>query len=260
MPVMFGPAARAAAAALVVVAPSLAPLPAQGRETPARIAYADRVEGDEAAVAFLRALAGRAAAAAAPAELDAAFDRPVRVFSKGLDPQEPWTETDPITDDPASEAADALFGEGERLQADAGRTFAALKALLAEAPGAPLGRLPEAPGLTCAPARLDYDMAALTRFALTPELTAEDLRIVSGAAILRASPDDGPIGVPLLPMTVLFPAPQLTDRDGWIAAALSDGRAGYVEEGAAESLRRMHLCFGPTPAGYRIKALFRYGL
>jgi len=256
-----------------VVAPSIAIPRIQGALAARRV---DVVAADAELSAFLADLAHKAdrpRAAYAPdgdyADVAAAFAPTVTVYSRSLDPSEPWHRVSRATGTPLDIATSFLVEQGD-LPDGVRRPDPRpdLMTVLADAARSslPMGRMPGMPGAICTDAQLAFDIKAARAFAATAELDPASLRLFFEDVPLLAAPRSGATPVGLLPAYTLLLDDQAVSYDarpaGWSALVTSNGIKGWVRDPASENhgLSQTHLCFAKVAGAYRIVGFYAYGL
>lgn len=197
------------------------------------------------------------------AVFDAFFAPRIRVFRRGLDPQQPWKAGDAISEAPLRQLADMLVEREAAANTQSERNYredalrAVLKIIWAKKP---LGSMKEVPGATCLPAQYDFDQDAALAFARQTGRDLSDLRFFDHILFLLAAPG-GKKGSFLRPNTLAIADPEQMAPPGWHRYKTAGGIAGYVQERLEpKRLAQRHLCFSKVDGAYRITAVFGYGL
>lgn len=194
---------------------------------------------------------------------DAFFAPRIEVFQRGLDPLQPWSSGEPITQAPLTALADILVEQGPieegqpkpDYREDVLQTF--LRIVWKRTP---LGSLKEVPGAVCAPAAYDYDRKAALAFAKKFDLDLYSLRFFPQNTFLFNRPGGKQGGrVPAYTLMIFDYDPRAPA--GWGRYVTAGGVRGYMEDrDDTLGLSQNHLCFARINGDYRITAVFGYGL
>ena len=230
------------------------------------VSWADTVEPDAQLKATVAELRQRAAGGRTSnlRKMEALFAPRVKVFTRSLDPFQPWNPVRDLTGEYLAGTADVMVEQGElaaglpvldyRLEA-----MKVLAALVPET-GATFGTLREAPGAVCAPAVYKVDRKKALAFARRFESDAYSLRFHPVDVVLSPAPKgtDGQV-VPAYTLMMFDYDPEAPE--GWGLYETAGGAKGYMRDREdALGLSQNHVCFGKVDGEYRITAVFGYGL
>ncbi|MGV3551068.1 hypothetical protein [Rhizobium sp.] len=239
--------------------------PAMVRAAELKVAYADVVQPDAGllkSVSQLRTLAAPGSKKNI-AKVEAFFAPEVKVFSRSLDPFQPWHPIDSLKGKYLDGVANAIVEQGEYepdrpapdYRLDAMKQIAGLISA-----DATYGSLPEMPGAVCAPAAYEVDRKASLAFAKRFNLDAYSLRFFPQEVVF-ANNLKSKIGktVPANTLIMFDYHPELPE--GWGYYETAGGVKGYMKDrDDTLGLSQHHICFSRVAGRYKVSAIFGYGL
>ena len=236
-----------------------------GNAAELEVSRADAVRPDPELAATVSELGSLAAKGGGKniAKVEAFFAPKVKVFTRSLDPFQPWNPVEGLTGNYLSGVADVMVEQGEieaglpvpdyRLEA-----MKRIASLIGD--GATFGTLPEMPGAVCAPAAYKVDRKAALAFARKFELDAYSLRFHPDDVFLADRPR-GKRGTLVPPNTLMMFDHDPRAPEGWGLYETAGGVKGYMEDrDDTLGLAQNHVCFAKVKGRYRITAVFGYGL
>lgn len=196
-------------------------------------------------------------------DLEEFFAPRVKVFTRSLDPFQPWNRIDDLTGDYLAGIANVMVEQGE-LEAgmpvpdyrlDAMRQIARLIGS-----SSVFGVLPEVPGEICTPAAYKVDREAASAFASKFKLDAYSLHFYAHDIKLSKKPRPmRGVRVPAYSLLMFDYDPKAPA--GWISYETAGGIKGYMRDRwETLGLSQNHVCFAKVEGKYRISSVFGYGL
>lgn len=240
-------------------------LPHAGSAAEITVSRADVIRPDSALRATVLAVRNMAASARKKniAAMEEFFAPKVKVFTRSLDPFQPWNRLDDLGGKYLAGVADVMVEQGEL---EAGMPvpdyrIEAMKQIAALIGDEPVfGALPDAPGEACVPAAYKVDRKASLAFARRFELDAYSLRFFAEDVFLSDRPD-GKRGnfVPANTLVMFDYDPKAPE--GWGYYETAGGLKGYMKDrDDTLGLSQNHVCFAKVKGKYRIASVFGYGL
>lgn len=247
-------------------APSAA-APVSGPAAPAGLARSRHLDvvtpepGLQALFAEIRAASG--SPVASHALVDRILAPKVRMFTRSLDPVQPWHDLGLRDGDPVR-IARSVVAEGEIPGSNPDYVPDLVQAMArAVSSDGPAGTRPELPGAVCAPARYDLDAGAVKHLAET----VGDRDGIVGRVNLTVAPTPfrdspaGPVRFVLDPLTLVISTEDADIDDSWIPVALSDDTRGVVPAALDPvELNQTHFCFGQVGGAWKVTGIYFYGL
>ena len=240
-------------------------LPQAGAAAELTVSRTDVIAPDSALRATALAVRDRAAPARKKniGPVEEFFAPKVKVFTRSLDPFQPWNRLDDLGGKYLAGAADVMVEQGEleagmpvpdyRIEA-----MRQIAALIGEEPI--FGALPDAPGEACVPAAYEVDRKAALTFARKFELDAYSLRFFAGDVFLADRPESRRgHSVPANTLVMFDYDPKAPE--GWGYYETAGGLKGYMKDRDDKlGLAQNHVCFAKVKGKYRITSVFGYGL
>lgn len=244
----------------------LAAAPMFAAEQAVVVSHQKHVEPDAALTAFVDALRRELSAPKLDyARIDGMFASKVRTFQRSLDPLEPWRKTGEIKSNYLASAAGLLVEQAELpdgAKMPDYRPDAARQMLLIISKGT-FSWMTQVPNTVCTPPAYKVNAAAVKAFAAAHGSDASNLRFFASEIELKKLPTPAAKTAGKVAAGTLLAFkydPKLSDD--WEKLFASNGVEGYrrSDDGEQLYLSQMHLCFGKFTDGYKITALFSFGL
>jgi len=199
------------------------------------------------------------------ARIDGLFAKRVNTFQRGLDPLQPWKKTADIKADYLVSAADLMVEQGDLPQGakPVDRRPDAARQMLSVLSEGTFSLMSQVPFSVCTPAAYKVNAAVVRAFATTQHTDGASLRFFATDLDLKKLPTPAAKSNGTVPAgTLLAPKHDSTLSDDWELLVGSNGVKGYrrIADAAARQLSQRHVCFGKFTDGYKITALFGYGL
>ena len=189
-----------------------------------------------------------------PAYLQTFFSPVVDLYERSRDPLQSWKSVGDINADHLAYRIATEFSTREPLAIGM-----MLAAVLSDQ--APLGAFQSLPGKICAPANFQYRRRDVIALIAGQKISASALRFSDQSQPLYQIPDSNGGEAGRVPPRTLFFVVESTVGSGWAHYRASNGVEGYARDiGTIRSLAQKHVCFSRNGDGYRIDALFGFGL